>query len=124
MGLSVRTYMDGNQHCAVLSDFINLQESPAGFGNTAEDAEFKLRLAVRPANVCWHHGDPMDVVGCPFNLCQAGRIAMWRMGLPAGVEICGICKGRGLMYRKDAKAAVLRLDDMVNPPCICWALHN
>lgn len=30
--------MDGNAWCAVAKNFINLQESPAGFGDTALDA--------------------------------------------------------------------------------------
>ncbi len=34
---------DGNQICATLPDFINLQESPAGFGDTEDDAIDSLR---------------------------------------------------------------------------------
>lgn len=30
--------LDGNQWCATNPDFINLQESPAGFGDTPEEA--------------------------------------------------------------------------------------
>ena len=37
-GPSVRYKMDGDQQCATLDDFINLQESPAGFGDTEEAA--------------------------------------------------------------------------------------
>ena len=37
-GPSVRTFMDGDKWCAVNPDFINLQESPVGFGNTQQDA--------------------------------------------------------------------------------------
>jgi len=33
-----RIYKDGNQWCAVGKDFINLQESEAGFGDTPLDA--------------------------------------------------------------------------------------
>jgi hypothetical protein len=33
-----RVFMDGNAWCAVKPDFINLQESHAGFGNTREEA--------------------------------------------------------------------------------------
>jgi len=36
--LGVRTFRDGNQWCAVRSDFISLQESPAGFGDTRAEA--------------------------------------------------------------------------------------
>lgn len=45
-GPRVRTFMDGNAWCAVLPDFINLQESKAGFGNTREQAI--ADLGVRP----------------------------------------------------------------------------
>lgn len=37
-GPTVRVFMDGNQFCAVKPDFDNLQESPAGFGETKEEA--------------------------------------------------------------------------------------
>ena len=37
-GPRVRTFMDGNAWCAVKPDFINLQESNAGFGETREQA--------------------------------------------------------------------------------------
>ena len=37
-GPSVRTFKDGNAWVAVRPDFINLQESPAGFGGTPEEA--------------------------------------------------------------------------------------
>ena len=31
-------FKDGDQWCAVFGDFVNLQESKAGFGDTFEDA--------------------------------------------------------------------------------------
>ena len=37
-GPRVRAFMDGNAWCAVKPDFINLQESDAGFGTTRESA--------------------------------------------------------------------------------------
>ena len=37
-GPKVRTFMDGNAWCAVHPDFVDLQESPAGFGTTREEA--------------------------------------------------------------------------------------
>ncbi len=37
-GPRIRTFMDGDAWCAVLPDFINLQESKAGFGATREQA--------------------------------------------------------------------------------------
>jgi hypothetical protein len=42
-GPKVRTFMDGNAWCAVGPDFINLQESPAGFGETREAAIHALQ---------------------------------------------------------------------------------
>lgn len=30
--------LDGDKYCATYHDFINLQESPAGFGNTEQTA--------------------------------------------------------------------------------------
>lgn len=44
-GPAVRTFMDGNQWCAVRPDFTNLQESPAGFGDTKEEAVAALQSA-------------------------------------------------------------------------------
>ncbi len=38
--------MDGNQWCATLPDFINLQESPAGFGDTQDGAIANLATTV------------------------------------------------------------------------------
>lgn len=43
-GPSVRTFMDGDAWCAVGPDFINLQESHAGFGPAREAAIAALRL--------------------------------------------------------------------------------
>jgi len=34
----IKTFLDGNAYCATFEDFVNLMESPAGFGNTPEDA--------------------------------------------------------------------------------------
>ena len=42
-GPKIRVFMDGDQFCAVKPDFINLQESPAGFGNTREEAIKELQ---------------------------------------------------------------------------------
>ncbi len=46
-GPSVRVFMDGNMWCAVNPDFTNLQESPAGFGKTKEDAIAQLKDEIR-----------------------------------------------------------------------------
>ena len=45
-GPRVRTFMDGNAWAAVKPDFINLQESAAGFGDTKEEAI--AALGVKP----------------------------------------------------------------------------
>jgi len=37
-GYAVQYVRDGNQWCANFDDFVNLQESPAGFGDTKEEA--------------------------------------------------------------------------------------
>jgi hypothetical protein len=33
-----QVFKDGDKFCAVENDFVNLQESPAGFGDTPEEA--------------------------------------------------------------------------------------
>ena len=43
--LPVRVYLDGNQWCAVHRNFVNLQESHAGFGDTIEAAVRDLPIA-------------------------------------------------------------------------------
>jgi hypothetical protein len=35
---TVKFFMDGNQWCAVFDNFTNLQECPAGFGDTIFEA--------------------------------------------------------------------------------------
>ena len=42
-GPKSRVFKDGNQWCAVYADFTNLQESPAGFGDTPEEARSNLK---------------------------------------------------------------------------------
>lgn len=36
--LEIRVFMDGDKWCAVHHDFVNLQESPAGFGDSPDEA--------------------------------------------------------------------------------------
>jgi len=43
---AVTVFKDGDQWCAVMPDFINLQESVAGFGKTVEEAIAELRSKV------------------------------------------------------------------------------
>ena len=38
----IKVYPDGNMQCAVFDNFINLQESIAGFGETREKAIIEL----------------------------------------------------------------------------------
>lgn len=40
--LGIKIYMDGNAFCATRSDFINLQESPCGFGDNYLEAISEL----------------------------------------------------------------------------------
>jgi hypothetical protein len=51
--LGVHLFMDGNAWCATKSDFENLQESPAGFGDTAREALSALakELGYRPSKM-------------------------------------------------------------------------
>lgn len=44
-GPDSRVFMDGSAWCAVRPDFINLQESPAGFGATPAEARVALAAA-------------------------------------------------------------------------------
>lgn len=46
-GPRTRVFRDGNMWCAVMPDFINLQESPAGFGETPALAREELAWAIR-----------------------------------------------------------------------------
>lgn len=75
--------------------------------------------------VCQQHGKPDDIVFCPRNNCQCGRIPMWTgYGTPAGVETCTVCKGKGTMTRKEADEVRnnLPLSSTFRPHCICHAL--
>ena len=51
--IRAKVYMDGNKWCATRADFDNLQESPAGFGDTALEALAALckELGYRPAKM-------------------------------------------------------------------------
>jgi len=51
--LGVKLSQDGNQQCATRIDFINLQESPAGFGDTNLDAMIDLckNLGYKPSKM-------------------------------------------------------------------------
>lgn len=49
--MTIKTFMDGNAWCATFDDFEDLTVSPAGFGNTSEDAtESLLKDALKKAN--------------------------------------------------------------------------
>lgn len=51
--VGAHTFMDGNAWCATKNDFVNLQESPAGFGPTALDAltDLAKALGYRPSKM-------------------------------------------------------------------------
>lgn len=51
--IGARVYRDGNQWCATTGNFINLQESPAGFGITKLEAfaELAKALGYRPSKM-------------------------------------------------------------------------
>ena len=51
--IGARLYMDGNAWCATKGDFENLQESPAGFGDSALEALTRLavELGYRPSKM-------------------------------------------------------------------------
>ena len=57
--LDFKLFKDGNQWCAAPSDFINLQESPCGFGDTALDAMAALctELGYKPSKM-WGNSFP------------------------------------------------------------------
>ena len=46
-GPEFRTFMDGDKWCAVMCDFEDLQSSPAGFGDTREEAIEELKKDAR-----------------------------------------------------------------------------
>jgi len=43
-GLGPKVFKDGNAWCAVFPNFVNLQESPAAFGSSADDARGRLLM--------------------------------------------------------------------------------
>ena len=43
--IQIRIYKDGSDWCSVLSDFVDLQQSQAGFGNTPLEAVVNLFFA-------------------------------------------------------------------------------
>jgi len=51
--VGLKLSMDGSSHCATRMDFIDLQESPAGFGDTALEAMAALckELGYRPSKM-------------------------------------------------------------------------
>ncbi len=48
---NIKTFIDGGSWCATFDDFVTLAESPAGFGDTPENAtESLLKAALEKAN--------------------------------------------------------------------------
>lgn len=68
IGYAIRFSQDGNMVCATYHDFINLQESPAGFGETRRLAMMALQqespLRCQQA-LWWGYGAPAGVCGEP-----------------------------------------------------------
>ena len=58
--IGLRLFKDGNQWVATKNDFTNLQNSPAGFGDTALEAMGALarELEFRTTKLYWHHSFP------------------------------------------------------------------
>ena len=52
-GIGAKIFLDGNAWCATRNDFINLQESPAGFGHNALEALAALckELGYKPSKM-------------------------------------------------------------------------
>jgi hypothetical protein len=48
---TMRTFQDGDKWCAVYPDFVNVQESPCGFGDTPEEARSALAAGYRAGEV-------------------------------------------------------------------------
>ena len=46
-GPDSRVFLDGDLYCAVYPDFVNIAESPAGFGATPEEARANLKAEVK-----------------------------------------------------------------------------
>lgn len=44
--VKIKYSIDGNKICAVYEDFVNLQESHAGFGDSFTEARLELEIAV------------------------------------------------------------------------------
>ncbi len=70
--LGARLYMDGDQWCATRGDFVNLQESPAGFGPTAlmAFADLAKELGLQPGKM-WN-AQLADLVKAPA-AAESGR---------------------------------------------------
>lgn len=52
-----RLSIDGDQYCATRTDFTNLQEGHAGFGDTALEAvsDLLVQLGYKPSKMCGHN---------------------------------------------------------------------
>lgn len=61
--IGLKLFKDGASWCATRSDFTDLQNSPAGFGNTALEAMGALarELGFKTTKLYWHHPFPKFV---------------------------------------------------------------
>lgn len=58
--IGLKLFKDGNQWCATESNFVDLQESPAGFGDTALEAMGALgrEIDFKTTKLYWHDSFP------------------------------------------------------------------
>lgn len=99
-----RIFRDGNQWCAVGPGFKNLQESPAGFGDTPDAALYALSLDT-PGNrnpECRYAGYKGEAL--PSNATDDQKAA-WQEGkrasLHADLVTCNHCSGSGKVKHDD-----------------------
>jgi hypothetical protein len=82
-------------------------------------------MTTETVQVCQVHGQPDDIVYCPFIRCQLGRVPQWYgNGMPAGTRACTVCDGSGRMLRSDKEKVWLPPDDTPRPFCICRSLER
>lgn len=100
-----RIFRDGNQWCAVGPGFKNLQESPAGFGDTPDAALYALSLDT-PGNrnpECRYAGYKGEAL--PSNATDDQKAA-WQEGkrasLHADLVTCNHCSGSGKVKHDDS----------------------
>jgi hypothetical protein len=89
-----RVFKDGNSWFAVDHNFVDLQQSPAGYGETPLDALSQLLSPVDPAETClWSQ----DYAGSDMFSTSCGNAFRLDNGVPSEneMEFCCFC-GRAL----------------------------